>query len=298
MLSTAKTGFDNAYLSEEVELVKVVATQAVLLMECIRYFQAQTEARAKVRVLQEVQRLSNDFLTLASHELRTPLTGIKGNLQLAQRRLETLKRQVAEQSEHMDEQLAQMQQPLVAASRSAQLQQRMINDIIDDARIQSNQLALQMKRCDLLTLLKGAVDTQQRLVPERTIVLEMRTTAQEVPVLADAERITRVITTYLANALTYSPAQEPVTVRLTVEERIVRVSVHNEGSGIPAEEQKHLWDRLYRAKGSAVQHELDLSVGLGLYLCRVFIERHHGRVEVQSAPGHGATFWFTLPIVR
>ncbi|HEX4204258.1 MAG TPA: ATP-binding protein [Ktedonobacteraceae bacterium] len=298
MLSTAKTGFDNAYLSEEVELVKVVATQAVLLMECIRYFQAQTEARAKVRVLQEVQRLSNDFLTLASHELRTPLTGIKGNLQLAQRRLETLKRQVAEQSEHMDEQLAQMQQPLVAASRSAQLQQRMINDIIDDARIQSNQLALQMKRCDLLTLLKGAVDTQQRLVPERTIVLEMRTTAQEVPVLADAERITRVITTYLANALTYSPAQEPVTVRLTVEERIVRVSVHNEGPGIPSEEQKHLWDRLYRAKGSAVQHELDLSVGLGLYLCRVFIERHHGRVEVQSAPGHGATFWFTLPIVR
>ncbi|HEX4204032.1 MAG TPA: HAMP domain-containing sensor histidine kinase, partial [Ktedonobacteraceae bacterium] len=296
VLTIAKAGFDNGYLPEEVELVKVVATQAVLLMEGICYFQVQTEARTKIRILQEVQRLSNDFLTLASHELRTPLTGIKGNLQLAQRRLELLKRQAAEQPGHLREQLAQVQQPLAAASQSAQLQQRMINDIIDDAHIQANQLALQMKRGDLLALLKVAVDTQQRLVPERTIVLDTRTTAHEVPVLADAERITKVITTYLANALTYSPAQEPVTVRLTVEERVVRVSVHDEGPGIPSEEQKHLWDRFYRAKGSAVQHELDLSVGLGLYLCRVFIERHHGRVGVQSTLSHGATFWFTLPM--
>jgi signal transduction histidine kinase len=172
----------------------------------------------------------------------------------------------------------------------------MINDIIDDAHIQANQLALQMKRGDLLALLKGAVDKQRQLMPEHTIVLDTRTTAQAVPVLADAERITQVITTYLANALTYSPAQEPVTVRLTVEERVVRVSVHDEGPGIPREEQKHLWERFYRAKGHEVQHELDLSVGLGLYLCRVFIERHHGSVGVQSTLGHGATFWFTLPM--
>jgi signal transduction histidine kinase len=295
-LIIVKAGFDNEYLPEEVELVKAVATQAELLMEGLRYFLQQTETRAKVRVLQEVNRLSNYFLTLASHELHTPLTAIKGNLQLAQRRLERLKRQVAEQSGHMSEQLALVQQPLAAASQSAQLQQRMINDIIDDARIQANQLELQMKPCDLLALLKEAVDKQQRLMPERTLVLEMRTTAQEVPVLADAERITRVITIYLANALTYSPAKEPVTVRLTVEKRVVRISVHDEGPGIPAEEQKHLWERFYRAKGSTVQNELDLSLGLGLYLCRVFIKRHHGSVGVQSTLGHGATFWFTLPM--
>ena len=291
-----KAGTDNEYLPEEVELVKVVATQTRLLVEGIRSFEELTETRAKRHILQEVHRLSNDFLTLASRELHTPLTNIRGNLQLAQCRLEMLKRQTTEQAGPMREQFTLVQRPLAAASQSAQLQQRMIHDIIDDARIQANQLELAMKRCDLLALLKGAMDQQQRLVPERTIVLEMRTEARDVPVLADAERITRVITIYLANALTYSPAKEPVTVRLTVEGKVVRVSVHDEGPGIPAEEQKHLWERFYRAKGSAIQQELDLSLGLGLYLCRAFIEQHHGNVGVQRTLDHGATFWFTLPI--
>ncbi|GHO47764.1 sensor histidine kinase [Ktedonospora formicarum] len=85
-------------------------------------------------------------------------------------------------------------------------------------------------------------------------------------------------------------------VLLRVAESLARVSVHNEGSGIAREELDHIWDRFYRAKGSAIQHELDLSFGLPLYLCRVFIERHEGSVGVQSAPGQGTTFWFTLPI--
>ena len=68
------------------------------------------------------------------------------------------------------------------------------------------------------------------------------------------------------------------------------------GPGIALEEQGRIWGRFYYAKGIAVQHELSLSLGLGLYLCQAFIERHHGSVGVQSDPGHGTTFWFTLPI--
>ncbi|HEX7735528.1 MAG TPA: ATP-binding protein [Ktedonobacteraceae bacterium] len=81
-----------------------------------------------------------------------------------------------------------------------------------------------------------------------------------------------------------------------IEDQVARVAVHNEGAHIPPEEQQHLWERFYRAKGSAVQHELDLSVGLGFYLCKVFIERNQGSIGVQSAPGQGATFWFTVPL--
>lgn len=79
---------------------------------------------------------------------------------------------------------------------------------------------------------------------------------------------------------------------------MVLVAVHNEGAGIPLEEQEKLWERFYRAKGSAIQHELDLSLGLDLYLYRAFLEYHHGAVGVQSTPGHGATFWFALPLVK
>jgi len=174
--------------------------------------------------------------------------------------------------------------------------QRMINDLIDDARIQTNQLALSLQPSDLLALLKEAVARQQQSAPESMIVLERMTTEDAVPILADAQRITQVLTTYLTNALRSAPGARPVTVELTVEDAVARVAVHDEGPGIPAEEQAHLWDRFYRGKGSAVQHKLDLSLGLGLYLCKALIERHQGSVGVQSAPGQGTTFWFTLPL--
>ena len=297
-LSIIKAGLDSVYTPEEIELVKAVAAQAELIIECLGYLQEQAEARTKTRVLHEVEHLSHDFLVLASHELRTPLTGILGNLQLAQRRLALLHRQIAEQSEHMSEHIAQAQQPLASASQSARLQQRMINDIIDDTRIQTNQLEVRLQQCDLLELLKAAVARQQRLVPERRILLESLPKEQSVPIMADAARITQVFTIYLANALAASPAEEPVTVQVMVKDLVARVSVHNEGLGIPLEEQEHLWERCYRAKGGTVQHELDLSLGLGLYLCRALIERHAGLVGLQSTPGQGATFWFTLPIIR
>ncbi|HEY3991945.1 MAG TPA: sensor histidine kinase, partial [Ktedonobacteraceae bacterium] len=110
-------------------------------------------------------------------------------------------------------------------------------------------------------------------------------------------RVKQVITTYLANALKHSPSESPVMVQLTIAESTARVSVRDEGPGIPVEEQQHLWERFYRGKGAAVQHELDLSLGLGLYLCKVFIEQHHGSVGVQNNADHGVTFWFTLPII-
>lgn len=296
VLFITKMGVTRVYTSEEIALVKALAAHVRLVIEYLGHVHEQVEAHIRERALQEMHQLSNDFLILASHELRTPLTGILGNLQLAQRRLDGLNRQIASQTEHVSEYVAQTRQPLASAVRSAQLQQRMINDIIDDARIQTNQLEVRLKRCNLLALLKTVVDTHQQMVPEHTLVLDRKTTDQEVFVLADTERVTQVFNTYLTNAFTYSPEGAPVTVQLAIENSVARVSVHNEGSGIPYEDQKHLWERFYRAKGYAVQNELDLSLGLGLYLCRVFIERQAGSVGVQSAPEQGTAFWFTLPI--
>jgi signal transduction histidine kinase len=293
ILSIVKAGLEGEYSPEEVELVKAVVAQTMLVIEGINCLHTETQAPIRALVLHEVQRLSNDFLTLASHELRTPLTGIMGNLQLAQRRLETLKGQIA----HVSEPLTRAQRPLTSAWQSARLQQRMLNDLADDVHIQTNQLMLSFTPCDLLALLKEAVTRRQRDVPERAIVLEVIPTAQVVPILANAERITQVLDTYLTNALSSAPAERPVTVQLTIADAFVRVSVHDEGPDIPLEEQAHLWERFYRAKGNAVQHELDLSLGLGLYLCQAFIERHQGSVGMQSARGKGTTFWFTLPII-
>jgi len=295
-LVIGKAGFDSEYTPEEIELVKAIATQAVLVIECHLCFCERAETRNRELVQQEMHRLINEFLNLASHELKTSLTMIKGNIQLAQRRLAALKRQIAEQPERVNEKLEQVKQPLASAAQSTRIQERMINELIDDARIQTNTLELHLKQCDLIALLREAVAHQQRLAPERTIVLDVMPQEKVVPIIADAERITQVINGYLANALSYAPADQPVTVQLTVEDAVVRVSVHDEGPGIPLEEQGRIWERFYHAKEIAGHHEPDLGLGLGLYLCQTFIERHHGSVGVQSEPGHGATFWFSLPI--
>ncbi|EFH88885.1 PAS domain-containing sensor histidine kinase [Ktedonobacter racemifer] len=296
VLVVVKARSEGAYTPEEIALVKAVTAQTMLLIEGIHGFSAQEGKKNRALAQQEVSRLAGEFLTLATHELRTPLTGIMGNLQLAQRRLQTFNGQFAPSPVQVREPLAHVQQPLAAASQSAQLQQRIINDLIDDARIQTHTLTLSLTPEDLGTLLREVVAGQQHAAPEHPIMLDVPPLEQGVPILADAGRIKHVLTTYLTNARTYAPPGRPVTVQLRITKALARVSVHNEGSGIAREDLDHIWERFYRAKGSAVQHELDLSFGLALYLCRVFIERHEGSVGVQSAPGEGATFWFTVPL--
>ena len=295
-LVIARAGFESKYTPEEIEMMKAVATEAMLVIECLRSLYAQAETPYKAQAHEEVHRLVNDFLNLASHELNTPLTTIKGNIQLAQRRLATLKHQLGEHPEDVRKKIEGVLSPLASAASSARLEEQVIKDLIDDARIQTNTFELHLQPGDLLMLLREAVANQQRLTPERTIVLDLRSAEQVVPVNVDAERITQVIHGYLANALSYSPADQPVTVQLTVEHGLARVAVHDEGPGIPLGEQERIWERFYFARRDTVQREHNLSVGLGLYLCQEFIERHHGSVGVQSDPGHGATFWFTLPI--
>src|SRR5258708_11023162 len=117
----------------------------------------------------------------------------------------------------MGEQLEQVQSPIASAAQSARLQERIIKDLLDDARIQANTLELYLKRCDLIALLKAAVADGQRSAPERTIVLHILSQEQVVPILADADRITQVITSYRANALSYVPVSQLVTCPLTLE---------------------------------------------------------------------------------
>jgi signal transduction histidine kinase len=297
VMAIVKAEAASSYTQEEVELVKAVAAQTLLIIQCLVHLNHEAEGQTRALVQHEIDRLSEDFLTLASHELLTPLTAILGNIQLAQRRLETLKRNAVNQPEQVHESIERAQRPLASASESASLQRRMINDLVDDAQIQTHRLTLHMDHHDLLTLLEEAVSKQRQSVPESTIVLNILPAGQRVPIFADAERITRVLNTYLVNALTHSPGDAPVTVQLVVADSQALISVHDEGAGITRDEQERLWERFYRAKGSAVQHELDLSLGLGFYLCRELIELHHGRVGVQSEPGKGETFWLTLPVV-
>ncbi len=106
------------------------------------------------------------------------------------------------------------------------------------------------------------------------------------------------MTNYLSNALKYAPEDRPVAARVAARRGRARVSVRDEGPGLPAEEQRRIWERYHRAPGVSAHAGAGGGLGLGLYISRTIIERHQGAVGVRSAPGKGSTFWFTLPVAN
>ncbi|GLV61113.1 hypothetical protein KDH_79300 [Dictyobacter sp. S3.2.2.5] len=295
-LVLAKNGRYVRYSSAEIELVRAMA---LLISLILRQFHLQTQlsrTQAREQMLSETNQRINEFLDLASHELFTPLTILMGNLQLAQRRFQ--REPMPESVEQWHLYQANMMQVLDNILQGARIQERMIYDMLDDSRIQTQALTLQLRPCNLQELVKTTVAEQQAGAPERNFQLYLAVADQPPMIMAEPSRIKRVVDTFLRQADAYSPLDRPVSIYLCVQDAVARVEVQDQGWGIPYEEQDLIWQRFYRSTGLSVQHELDLSLGLGLYLCRAFIELHHGSTGLESHPGQGATFWFTIPIIQ
>jgi PAS domain S-box-containing protein len=260
-----------------------------------------TEAEAARRAAEETARQRGEFLSIASHELRTPLTSIKASVQLAKRRLTRGASAAGTQSKAEatvgDDLLFVL---LDRAERQIGRLTRLVEDFVDTSRIQAQRLELRLERCDLRDIVREAVDEQRDLTSWRQIKSALP--EYEVRVRADADRITQVVTNYLTNALKHSPEDRPVTVAVTIdpsdglEQQVARVAVHDEGPGIPPEALARLFERFYRVPGVEVQSGSGVGLGLGLYINCEIVTRHGGEVGVESAPGEGATFWFTMPL--
>ncbi len=154
-----------------------------------------------------------------------------------------------------------------------------------------------MELCELDQLIKEVVSERQNIPTARTILLDLPE-GKPVLVLADTKRIKQVIMHYLSNAHKFSPADKPIEVRLREQGNMAHVSVCDEGPGIPSKEHKRIWDRFYRCPGIKTLNGSEVGLGLGLYLSRVIISQHQGRVGLQSMPGAGSVFWFTVPLLQ
>lgn len=241
----------------------------------------------------ELERQREAFISLVTHELKNPLTALQGNIQLARRLLTRLQK-----TEHLEAEQRMLTDVLTMVGRSQQLLrilQRLINDLLDVSRIQEDKVELRMGSCELVKLVEETVQDYRAAHPSRHIALELPT-RDSIPVYADRDRIQQVLSNYLTNALKFSPASEPVQVRMRLDKRIVRVQVTDHGPGLSAEQQAHIWQRFYQAPRTPVQDGWKVGLGLGLYLCQHLIHRQQGEVGVESRPGKGATFWFLLPV--
>ncbi|HEY0755788.1 MAG TPA: PAS domain S-box protein [Ktedonobacteraceae bacterium] len=296
ILSVEKAEANASYTSEEFSLTKAVAKLILLVIERERVQNEWLNSHASELALREANRRFDDFLSIASHELRTPLAGIKGNIQLALRRLTALKSDKLPTLDLLLEKLSKVQEYLLQAEHRVNVQNRMISDLLDVSRIQANKLELVLGPCNLLQVVYEAIKDQQYTVPERAITLNVLDN-QPVTIIGDADRLGQVIHNYLTNALKYSPPHQPVTVYITKKSHEVRVSVQDQGPGLTPEEQKRVWERFYRVKGIPALSG-GQGLGLGLHICSTIIVAHQGTCGLDSAPGKGSTFWFTLPLTQ
>jgi PAS domain S-box-containing protein len=250
-----------------------------------------TEQRMAEDALREANARMDEFLHTATHELKTPVTALQANVQLSA---------PPQTGRAMAEALQVPVQLLARNQQQVRRLTRLVDELVDAARIQAGKLEIRPAPCDLAEIVWETVTEQRAVRPERTIHLTSAVPeGQPVPVEADADRVGQVLTNFLTNALKYSSEESPVEVVLRVEGSVAgdvaRVSVRDHGPGIPTEEQVRVWERGHRVPGIEASSE-GVGLGLGLHISREIVERHGGKVGVESVVGEGSTFWFSLPL--
>jgi signal transduction histidine kinase len=165
----------------------------------------------------------------------------------------------------------------------------MIRDLAETVSLEAGHWRLDLSPVDVTSLITELLERGTPPEDKRRLVLEMP--AESPRVMGDGSRLERAVANLVSNALKYSPADEPVTVRVEPRDSEVEVSVVDRGIGIPPEETDAVFERFYRARAGKRSDGL----GLGLYITRLIVEAHNGRTMVRSELGKGSTFSFTLP---
>ncbi len=240
----------------------------------------------------EVERRKQEFVSMVSHELRTPLTGIVGFLELAYIYLADLPRAL---SPKVNEMISKIKLFVQQAEQQAGIQTRLVEELLDVSRMEKHTFELSLKECNLIRIVQDVVSIQQQIAGTHRIEL-LPSSQSVVSVIADEDRIGEVLVNYLTNALKYTPADWSIEVGVTMEETSVCVFVRDQGPGVTPLQQQRIWERFYQTGIPTNSTAEKSGLGLGLYISKIIIEQHKGSVGVESRPGEGATFWFTLPL--
>lgn len=240
---------------------------------------AEEELQVKMFKYEELSKLKTNLLSTVSHELRTSLATIKGYSTMLldyDRKL-----RCDEKREYLG-----------AIDRATDRLTELVDHLLDMSRLDAGLLKLETEPTNISRLIMETVAEAELRAPKHKMVLNVRKRLPRVNI--DAKRVRQVLDNLIDNAIKYS--EEGTEVRV-VAERVgseLRISVADQGIGIPAEELGKVFDRMYRIE-QRLTPQLG-GVGLGLAICRGLVEAHSGRIWVESEVGKGSTFYFTLPI--
>ncbi|RZK75751.1 MAG: PAS domain-containing sensor histidine kinase [Pedobacter sp.] len=218
----------------------------------------------------------DDFISIASHELKTPVTSLKASLQMLERSNTKLS--------------AELREKLIAQSiRSLNSLSNLINDLLDTSRVEQGHLKLEKKPFHLQELFEDC-RTHVQETTDQTISFD--SSANPV-IVADSQQIGQVLVNFITNAIKYAPDSAQILVCSSmVNDLETKISVTDNGPGIPQDKLDHLFKRYYRTDYNGQKFT---GLGLGLYISAEIIKNHGGKIGANSQLGQGSEFWFTLP---
>ncbi|TKC09206.1 sensor histidine kinase [Pedobacter frigoris] len=219
----------------------------------------------------------DEFISVASHELKTPITSLKGALQLMNKFKDS------------GNGLQLMPKLIEQSNRSAEKISNLVADLLNTGNIKEGQMSLQKTRFNVLHALQNTCPHVSDGGAYELVI----DADPDLEVSADENRIDQILVNFVNNAIKYAPNSKRIYLRAErIAEMEVKISVADLGPGIAAEKLPYVFERYYRIDSSGHNYS---GLGLGLYICAEIVRKHGGKIGVESEPGSGTTFWFTLP---
>jgi PAS domain S-box-containing protein len=267
-ITLISTDSGRSYGPRDLSMAEDLAHRAAVAVDNARLY---LEAREAVRTRE-------DLLGIVSHDLRNPLAGMLMRCALL---LETLPQ---------DEPGERIRRDIEAMNRSAHRMERLLRDLLDFASIQAGRLGVERRPHPVADLLREGMESLHALAGKRTVKDETNVGSQLVQVMCDRERFLQIFSNLVGNALKFTPQDGTISVRAEQRGSEMVFGISDTGPGIAREEAGKIFQKYWQGRGGRT------GAGLGLYIAKALVEAHGGRIWVESAPGAGASFFFTLPI--
>ena len=248
--------------------------------------------RQRLVELEQLDKLKTQFLSMASHELRTPLTAVSGFMQIARRRMGRLGG-ATDIPNSWREEAQRADETLEMANRQAKKLARLIDELLDVSRLQQGRVEMRLAEIELAEVVREVGERMKLLSKGHEIETKIDGAA---PIVADRDRIEQVLENLVGNAIKYSPETGRIEMSLHQSGANAIVSVRDEGIGIAPAEVEKIFGLFYRSPDPRADHVGGL--GLGLYISREIVSRHHGRLWAERNPDAGTTFHVTLPLAH